>query len=359
MRMLLACTLAVTVTASAQTKPLPEGYWPESKSNAILAKTETIRLAPDLSSLTPQEQAALKDLLQVGAIMQKLYEVSRHHEALTALDRLRVLDVAIRSSRATCATARATSHQRLRERRRVLGHRPLQAPQRADRRVRDLRRRAVRRESVPQHEHHARSRRAGDRRSCARRSADCRPSRTRCRTKPQARARRHPGRRLRSHRRLRPGARHEHGHDPAERSAVLAPLRPHDHAAREHHAHPDIFAADLRIWRAAVADAHANDLLADGNFQRTLWHEIGHYLGVDRDKQGRTLDVALEDYADSVEEMKADLVSLFALHRMNHAALRAIQAAASAARCRTCSRAATSRTRRCSSSSSTGSSTRD
>jgi hypothetical protein len=47
---------------------------------------------------------------------------------------------------------------------------------------------------------------------------------------------------------------------------------------------------------------------------------------VDRDKQGRTLDVALEDYADSIEEMKSDLVSLFALHRMNHASLRAIQA---------------------------------
>jgi hypothetical protein len=89
---------------------------------------------------------------------------------------------------------------------------------------------------------------------------------------------------------------------------------------------PDIFAADQRVWKAATVDAHANDLAAEGNFQRTLWHEIGHYLGVDRDKQGRTLDVALEDYADSIEEMKSDLVSLFALYRMNHASLRAIQA---------------------------------
>jgi hypothetical protein len=90
--------------------------------------------------------------------------------------------------------------------------------------------------------------------------------------------------------------------------------------------HPDIFAADMRVWRAATVDAHAGDLAAEGNFQRTLWHEIGHYLGVDRDRQGRTLDVALQDYADAVEEMKSDLVSLFALHRMNHASLRAIQA---------------------------------
>src|SRR6185503_18352347 len=69
--------------------------------------------------------------------------------------------------------------------------------------------------------------------------------------------------------------------------------------------HPDIFAADLSIWRAATGDAHAADLTSEGNVQRTLWHEIGHYLGVDRDRQGRTLDVALENYADATEEMKA------------------------------------------------------
>jgi hypothetical protein len=89
---------------------------------------------------------------------------------------------------------------------------------------------------------------------------------------------------------------------------------------------PVLFAADERIWRAAMADAHARDLAAEGNFQRTLWHEIGHYVGPDRDKQGRTLDEALGNYADAMEEMKSDLVSLFALHRMQHPSLRAIQA---------------------------------
>jgi hypothetical protein len=87
-----------------------------------------------------------------------------------------------------------------------------------------------------------------------------------------------------------------------------------------------LFAADDRVWRAATADAHANDLQAEGNFQRTLWHEIGHYLGPDRDRQGRPLDVALANHADALEEMKSDLVSLFALHRMHHPSLRAIQA---------------------------------
>ena len=32
-----------------------------------------------------------------------------------------------------------------------------------------------------------------------------------------------------------------------------------------------------------------------GNFQRTLWHEIGHYLGVDRTDDGRTLFAGLPD----------------------------------------------------------------
>ncbi|WP_165250132.1 NUDIX hydrolase [Paludisphaera soli] len=79
---------------------------------------------------------------------------------------------------------------------------------------------------------------------------------------------------------------------------------------------PELFATDLRIWKAATADRFADDLAPAGNFQRTLWHEVGHYLGVDRDKQGRTLDAALRDQADAMEEMKADLVSLFTLHRM-------------------------------------------
>ena len=90
--------------------------------------------------------------------------------------------------------------------------------------------------------------------------------------------------------------------------------------------HPQIFASDLRVWRATLDERHRDDLTDEGNFQRTLWHEIGHYLGVDRDKSGRTLAVALQDYADTLEEMKSDLVSLFALHRMKHPALRSIQA---------------------------------
>jgi hypothetical protein len=89
---------------------------------------------------------------------------------------------------------------------------------------------------------------------------------------------------------------------------------------------PDLFATDLRVWRAAVAGKHANDLTSQRALQRTLWHEVGHSLGPDRDVQGRPLDEALQDYADAMEEMKSDLVSLFALNRLQHPALREIQA---------------------------------
>jgi hypothetical protein len=94
----------------------------------------------------------------------------------------------------------------------------------------------------------------------------------------------------------------------------------------------DIFAETHRAYAAAVIDEQAGDLTAEGGFYRTLWHEIGHYLGVDQTADGRELDAALEDAADLFEEMKADLVSLTAariLHqrgRLTDAQLRSIYA---------------------------------
>jgi len=74
---------------------------------------------------------------------------------------------------------------------------------------------------------------------------------------------------------------------------------------------PNIFEGTARTWEAALAPSHKTDLTSDGNFYRTLWHEVGHYLGVDRTRDGRDLDDALQDDANTLEEMKADLVSLF------------------------------------------------
>jgi hypothetical protein len=75
---------------------------------------------------------------------------------------------------------------------------------------------------------------------------------------------------------------------------------------------PEIFGAAGSSWGAAVAPAFVPHLTADSNFHRTLWHEVGHYLGVDQTRDGRDLDVALGTAASLLEEMKADLVSLFA-----------------------------------------------
>ena len=84
---------------------------------------------------------------------------------------------------------------------------------------------------------------------------------------------------------------------------------------------PNIFEGTSRAFAAAIGEDQAKELTSDGNFYRTLWHEVGHYLGVDQAKDGRDLDQALTDDASALEEMKADLVSLFvaeALHRQGY-----------------------------------------
>ncbi len=65
-------------------------------------------------------------------------------------------------------------------------------------------------------------------------------------------------------------------------------------------------------FNAAIVESQHADLTPEGGFYRTLWHEVGHYLGVDRTADGRDLDAALEDTASLLEEMKADVVSLTA-----------------------------------------------
>ena len=84
---------------------------------------------------------------------------------------------------------------------------------------------------------------------------------------------------------------------------------------------PNIFQGTSGSLTAAVGEEQAKALTPDGNFYRTLWHEVGHYLGVDRTADGRELDEALQDNANTLEEMKADLVSLFvaqALHKQGY-----------------------------------------
>jgi hypothetical protein len=74
---------------------------------------------------------------------------------------------------------------------------------------------------------------------------------------------------------------------------------------------PVLFANSRAAWAAVVEPELVDALTSDGAFAYTLWHEVGHYLGVDRTADGRTLDAALGELSDSFEEMKSDLVSLF------------------------------------------------
>jgi hypothetical protein len=74
---------------------------------------------------------------------------------------------------------------------------------------------------------------------------------------------------------------------------------------------PNIFEGTSKTFAAAVGEDQAKELTNEGNFYRTLWHEVGHYLGVDRTRDNRDLDEALQDTSNALEEMKADLVSLY------------------------------------------------
>ena len=70
----------------------PAAVLSPDETAAILQKTATLRLAPDLSRLTAGERAAVEQLLQVGGIFQRLYEDARHPEA--ERERNRLLDEA-------------------------------------------------------------------------------------------------------------------------------------------------------------------------------------------------------------------------------------------------------------------------
>lgn len=95
---------------------------------------------------------------------------------------------------------------------------------------------------------------------------------------------------------------------------------------------PGLFADSAQIYAAAVGPKRAADYLPQGPLYRTLWHEIGHYLGVDRTRDGRDLGTALSPWGDLFEELKSDLVSLYVAPRLRQqgliddATLRAIYA---------------------------------
>jgi len=80
---------------------------------------------------------------------------------------------------------------------------------------------------------------------------------------------------------------------------------------------PNIFGGVNETWRSALAPRFVEHLTADSNFYRTLWHEVGHYLGPDKTRDGREFDAALGADASLLEEMRADLISLFVGRELN------------------------------------------
>jgi hypothetical protein len=79
---------------------------------------------------------------------------------------------------------------------------------------------------------------------------------------------------------------------------------------------PASVAVAERRFRAAVAGAHAGDLGERGRLDNTVWHEVGHYLGPRRASDGRLVIQALGDLHNHLEELKADLISLWSIPRL-------------------------------------------
>jgi hypothetical protein len=74
---------------------------------------------------------------------------------------------------------------------------------------------------------------------------------------------------------------------------------------------PVLFANTKKRYDSAVDARFRDHLTSGGSFNRTLWHEVGHYLGVSVTADGENLSVALGDRTDLLQELKSDLVSLF------------------------------------------------
>lgn len=76
--------------------------------------------------------------------------------------------------------------------------------------------------------------------------------------------------------------------------------------------HPEPFERMASRWRAVMAPGHHGDLTPEGIFRQITWHEVGHYLGPDTCRDGRSFEAALGEDAPPLEELKAELSSAFA-----------------------------------------------
>jgi hypothetical protein len=89
---LLLLPIAAVATAAVAQAPqaaAPAPAWTPAQTQELLDRTQTIRLAPDVSHLGAGERAAVAKLIEVGRIFQDVYEDQRHHQAEAAEARLR------------------------------------------------------------------------------------------------------------------------------------------------------------------------------------------------------------------------------------------------------------------------------
>ena len=90
----LALPLAACATpaADAPATPAPVSTagiapsWSDAQIQAVLARTQRLHLAPDLSHLTAGEQAAVRELIAAGERLHRVYMNQRHPQALAAAD---------------------------------------------------------------------------------------------------------------------------------------------------------------------------------------------------------------------------------------------------------------------------------
>jgi len=325
MRNLVLSLAAVALTACASAPAAPsnllEGAWGAAEIDPILDKTRRLRLTMEPGVLTPAEEAAVVELLVAGQVLHRLYLEQRHPQGVAAADALgehgdlEGLNDLFRLAKGPIATTLDNVRAPFLN---VAAEAPGKNvyPAGTTREVFDayladhpertselLHLRYVVQDANP----------ANVRRAL--RTLDARPELNRL----------HPGLRARlsgaNTATILPNEGHlsrQYGRTILIRSNILT--------------NKELFEGAEETFNAAVVDAHHGDLTPEGRFYRTLWHEIGHYLGADETETGGDLGVALQDTADLLEEMKSDLVSLTAARMLrdrgfhDDARLRAIYA---------------------------------
>ena len=74
-----------------------------------------------------------------------------------------------------------------------------------------------------------------------------------------------------------------------------------------------VFSIAKNAFDVATNETHHGELTQEGNLYLTFWHEVGHYLGPATTKDGREIALELGRTSNVLDEMKSDLISLYAV----------------------------------------------